>query len=152
MIEARHLSKRFGAVQAVHEVSFVAADGRITGLLGPNGAGKSTTLRMLCTVLRADTGAALIDGIDVARDPLEARRRIGVLSHASGLYPRLTARENIAYFGELHGLSRAASFARADELVVLAIGEEAGDMPDLCRRTGRIVGAANDQRWRRHRF
>jgi len=127
MIEARHLSKRFGAVQAVHEVSFVAADGRITGLLGPNGAGKSTTLRMLCTVLRADTGAALIDGIDVARDPLEARRRIGVLSHASGLYPRLTARENIAYFGELHGLSRAASFARADELVARL---ELGDFAD----------------------
>lgn len=119
MIEARGLGKSFGKVQAVREVSFTARDGRITGLLGPNGAGKSTTLRMLCTVLRPDTGQALIDGHVVADEPIAARRLIGVLSHSSGLYPHLTARENIAYFGELHGLARAASLRRADELVAM---------------------------------
>lgn len=117
MIEARHLFKSFGSVPAVRDVSFTAQNGQITALLGPNGAGKSTTLRMLCTVLRPDAGEALIDGAIVAHDPLAARRHIGVLSHASGLYPHLTARENIAYFGELHGMTRAASLARADELL-----------------------------------
>ena len=119
MIEARGLSKSFGKVQAVREVSFTARDGRITGLLGPNGAGKSTTLRMLCTVLHPDSGEALIDGHVVEREPVAARRLIGVLSHASGLYPHLTGAENIAYFGELHGLSRVESRRRADELVAL---------------------------------
>jgi sodium transport system ATP-binding protein len=119
MIEARGLAKRFGTHVAVADVSFAARDGRITGLLGPNGAGKSTSLRMLSTVLRPDAGVALIDGTDAAADPLAARRRIGVLSHQSGLYPHLTARENIAYFGELHGLSRAERERRADELIEL---------------------------------
>ena len=124
MIEARQLAKRFGAVQAVHEVSFVAADGRITGLLGPNGAGKSTSLRMLCTVIRPDSGQARIDDLDVAADPLAARRRIGVLSHAAGLYPHLTGRENILYFGELHGLSRGDRERRADVLIdMLDLGD-----------------------------
>jgi sodium transport system ATP-binding protein len=119
MIEARALAKRFGAVEAVRKVSFRAADGRITGLLGPNGAGKSSTLRMLCTVLRPDAGEALIDGQDVAQDPLAARRRIGVLSHAAGLYPHLTGRENILYFGELYGIARPERERRADELIAL---------------------------------
>ena len=128
MIEARGLSKSFGKVQAVRDVSFTARDGRITGLLGPNGAGKSTTLRMLCTVLRPDSGEALIDGHVVADEPIAARRLIGVLSHASGLYPHLTGRENIAYFGELHGLGRAESLHRADELVEML------DLGDCARR------------------
>jgi sodium transport system ATP-binding protein len=124
VIEAHQLAKRFGAVQAVRDVSFAAADGRITGLLGPNGAGKSTSLRMLCTVIRPDRGEARIDGVDVAADPLAARRRIGVLSHAAGLYPHLTGRENILYFGELYGLSRADRERRADALIeMLDIGD-----------------------------
>ncbi len=124
MIEARQLAKRFAKVQAVREVSFIARDGRITGLLGPNGAGKSTSLRMLCTVIRPDSGEARIDGVDVASDPLAARRRIGVLSHAAGLYPHLTGRENILYFGELHGLSRADRERRADALIeMLELGD-----------------------------
>jgi sodium transport system ATP-binding protein len=101
----------------VRGVSFTARDGQITGLLGPNGAGKSTTLRMLYTVLRPDSGDALIDGVSVLADPLAARRSIGVLSHGAGIYNHLTARENIAYFGELHGLSRADRDARAAELI-----------------------------------
>jgi sodium transport system ATP-binding protein len=117
MLEARDLHKSFGKVTAVRGVSFSARDGQITGLLGPNGAGKSTTLRMLYTVLKADAGDAFIDGRSVTADPLAARRAIGVLSHAAGVYNNLTARENIAYFGELHGLSRADRDARATELI-----------------------------------
>jgi sodium transport system ATP-binding protein len=117
MLEARDLTKSFGKVAAVRGVSFAARDGQITGLLGPNGAGKSTTLRMLYTVLRPDAGDAFIDGVSVLADPLAARRSIGVLSHGAGIYNHLTARENIAYFGELHGLSRADRDARAAELI-----------------------------------
>ena len=117
MLEARDLTKSFGKVAAVRGVSFAARDGQITGLLGPNGAGKSTTLRMLYTVLRPDAGDAFIDGVSVLADPLAARRSIGVLSHGAGIYNHLTARENIAYFGELHGLSRGDRDARAAELI-----------------------------------
>ncbi|HYC08333.1 MAG TPA: ATP-binding cassette domain-containing protein [Steroidobacteraceae bacterium] len=119
MIEAQQLSKRFGAVTAVHDVTLRAVDGRITGLLGPNGAGKSTTLRMLYTVLKPDAGDALIDGVSAVRAPESARARLGVLAHGAGIYPNLTARENILYFGALQGLSRAAARARAAELVTL---------------------------------
>jgi len=119
VIEARGLSKRFGSVLAVRDVSLTAGDGRITGLLGPNGAGKSTTLRMLYTVLRPSGGDALIDGISIVGEPLAARQRIGVLPHSSGIYPQLTARENIAYFGALHGLEPAACAQRAQELIEL---------------------------------
>lgn len=126
MIEAEGLSKRFGEVAAVRDVSLRALDGRITGLLGPNGAGKSTTLRMLYTVLRPDAGDARIDGISVVADSLAARRVIGVLPHAAGIYPHLTARENILYFGELHGLPGPERARRADELIaLLELGEVA---------------------------
>jgi sodium transport system ATP-binding protein len=117
MLEARDLYKSFGKIAAVRGVTFSARDGQITGLLGPNGAGKSTTLRMLYTVLKPDAGDAFIDGTSVTADPLAARRAIGVLSHGAGVYNNLTARENIAYFGELHGLSRADRAARASELI-----------------------------------
>jgi sodium transport system ATP-binding protein len=124
VIEARGLCKHFGAVTAVRDVSLTAADGRITGLLGPNGAGKSTTLRMLYTVLRPDAGDALIDGHSAVHAPLQAARRLGVLTHGAGLYPTLTARENILYFGALHGLAPAAAAARAAELIeLLEMGE-----------------------------
>lgn len=116
MIHAWELHKAFGAVRAVAGVSFDAADGEVTGLLGPNGAGKSTTLRMVTGVARPDRGAVTVDGVDVARDPLAARRRMGVLPDALGLYPRLTAEENVAYFGRLHGLRGAALGARLDAL------------------------------------
>ncbi|MHB1869747.1 MAG: ABC transporter ATP-binding protein [Steroidobacteraceae bacterium] len=117
MIEARGLIKRFGTVTAVGGVTLRAADGRITGLLGPNGAGKSTTLRMLYTVLAPDGGEAWIDGISILGEPLEARRHMGVLPHGAGLYPNLTARENIEYFGALQGLTRRVRRARTAELI-----------------------------------
>jgi sodium transport system ATP-binding protein len=119
MIEAAELTKRFGAIEALRGVSFRAGDGRITGLLGPNGAGKSTTLRMFCATLRPDAGAAYIDGEIVTPDRIDVRRRLGVLPHSAGLYPLLTARENIAYFGRLAGLSRAAVRTRSDTLIEL---------------------------------
>ncbi len=117
MLEATGLFKSFGKIAAVRGVSFTARNGQITGLLGPNGAGKSTTLRMLYTVLRPDAGDASIDGTSVTADPLAARRAIGVLSHGAGVYNNLTARENITYFGELHGLPRTEREARAAELI-----------------------------------
>ena len=117
MIRVEGLTRSFGAVRAVDGVGFEAQDGRITGLLGPNGAGKSTTLRILYTVLRPQGGSASIDGIDVVADPLATRRRIGVLPHGAGIYPQLTARENIAYFGRLHGLDGAALEQRVGELM-----------------------------------
>jgi sodium transport system ATP-binding protein len=124
MLEARGLFKSFGKVAAVRGVSFSARNGQITGLLGPNGAGKSTTLRMLYTVLKPDAGDAFIDGRSVVEDPLAARRAIGVLSHGAGVYNNLTARENILYFGELHGLAREVREARAGELIEqLEMGE-----------------------------
>jgi sodium transport system ATP-binding protein len=98
-------------------VSFRAENGQITGLLGPNGAGKTTTLRVLYTIMKPDSGAAMVDGYDVLRSPLEVQRRIGVLPDAHGLYPRLTARENIRYYGRLHGMGGAALEDKIDYLV-----------------------------------
>ena len=117
MIEIEAMGKRFGAVEALKDVTFSAGDGRITGLLGPNGAGKSTCLRILYTVLKPDTGRALVDSTDVARQPVRARQLMGVLPHGAGLYPQLTARENIGYFGELHGLKGDELGERITELV-----------------------------------
>jgi len=118
LIRANELAKRFGDLEAVRSVTFTAPDGAITGLLGPNGAGKTTTLRMIASMVRPSSGQALVDGVDAAADPIAARARLGVLSDARGIYARLTARENIAYHGELHGMSRAtleASIAKLAE-------------------------------------
>jgi sodium transport system ATP-binding protein len=124
LIEAAHLARRFGATVALQDVSFRAPDGRITGLLGPNGAGKSTTLRILCATLRADSGQALIDGEAASPGNWALRQRLGVLPHNAGLYPALTARENIIYFGRLAGMPAAAARSRADELLALMELEE----------------------------
>ncbi len=104
MIEVQEISKSFGKVNAVQNVSFSAANGQITGLLGPNGAGKSTTLRMLYTLLKPDSGVARINGFNIIESRIDVQRCIGVLSDAQGIYTRLTARENIRYFGQLHDL------------------------------------------------
>ncbi len=106
-------------VHAVVDVSFTAPNGQITGLLGPNGAGKTTTLRMLAGLIAPDAGGMRVDGIDVAAEPQRALARMGVLSDARGLYPRLTARENIAYYGALHGMAPSAANARANVLADL---------------------------------
>jgi sodium transport system ATP-binding protein len=130
MIKVSDLHKSFGKVHAVRGVSFEAPDGKITGLLGPNGAGKSTTLRVLYTVLTPDEGTAEIDGRDVVVDSLAARQRIGALPHGAGLYPHLTARENIAYYAKLCGVAKDRVDERVETLVELL---EIGDFAD--RRT-----------------
>jgi len=119
MIRVDDVHKSFGAVHAVRGVSFEARDGRITGLLGPNGAGKSTTLRVLYTVLKPDAGGAAIDGVDVVMDSLRARRRLGALPHSSGVYPQLTARENIAYYAKLSGVAKRDIDARVEAMIDL---------------------------------
>ncbi len=124
MIEVRSLCKRFDTgrgrqrqtVQAVDGVSWRAADGCITGLLGPNGAGKTTSLRMVAGLIAPDAGRIDVDGIDAVARPRQALARLGVLSDARGLYPRLTARENIVYYGRLHGMAPAAAHGRAESL------------------------------------
>ncbi len=132
MITANDLHKSFktktGTVTAVNGVSFEARDGEITGLLGPNGAGKTTTMRMLYTLMKPDGGQVMVDGIDAAADPIAVRRVLGVLPDARGVYKRLTARENIAYFGELHGLSGARIAERTAAL------SAALDMGDILER------------------
>ncbi|MEJ2383299.1 MAG: ATP-binding cassette domain-containing protein [Xanthomonadales bacterium] len=116
MIVVRDLRKSFGEVRAVNGVSFEARDGEITGLLGPNGAGKTTTLRMLYSLLPPDAGEIRIDGLDPERDAMEIKRTLGVVPDSRGLYSRLSARENIRYYGELHGMKRAAIEQRIEEL------------------------------------
>jgi len=130
MIEVRDLHKAFGKVKAVDGVSFNAADGQITGLLGPNGAGKTTSLRMLYTLMKPDSGQVLVDGIDANLDPQAVRRRLGVLPDSRGLYKRLSSRENIRYFGRLHGMDDALIAQRIEALVKAL---EMGDIID--RRT-----------------
>jgi sodium transport system ATP-binding protein len=119
MIQVQGLSKSFSKVKAVQNVSFSAPDGQITGLLGPNGAGKSTTLRMLYTLLKPDSGTAQVDGFDIRATPLDVQSRIGVLADARGLYSRLTSRENIRYYGRLHGLDERVIEKQIDSLTKL---------------------------------
>ena len=140
MIEAEGLTKRFCDIVAMDRVSFRADDGRVTGLVGPNGAGKSTTLRVLCTVIRADSGHARVDGVDVAAEPLAVRRQIGALPHLSGLYPNLTARENIAYYAAMQGMPGGEA-RRATSTVIDRLG--IGDLSDR-----RAKGFSHGQRIR----
>ena len=119
MIVASDLRKQFGRVTAVDRVSLTANDGAITGLLGPNGAGKTTTLRMLYAMMRPDGGRIAIDGVDAIARPQAAQARLGVLPDGYGLYPRLTAREHIHYYGELHGITGARLQRRTQELLEL---------------------------------
>lgn len=117
MIEVKELHKQFGKVVAVDGVSFSAADGEVTALLGPNGAGKSTTLRIIAGAIGTDQGEAVIDGVRVKSGATDAIRQLGVLPYGSGLYPRLTGRENIRYFGQLHGLHGKALEDRVEKLI-----------------------------------
>jgi len=124
MIRIDRLHKRFvqgrgrraRVIEAVRGVTLEAADSRITAVLGPNGAGKTTTLRMVAALLPPDSGRIEVDGIDVTARPRAALARLGVLSDARGLYPRLTARENIVYHARLHGMSLEAADGRAQVL------------------------------------
>jgi sodium transport system ATP-binding protein len=119
MIRVENLRKHFGEVPAVDGISFEAPDGQVTGLLGPNGAGKTTTLRMLYGLMSPDAGHIEVDGSQVADDPQAAQAKMGILPDSRGLYPRLTPREHLRYFGQLHQLDGPTLDARIDELVQL---------------------------------
>lgn len=124
MINVTELYKKIGPVQALSGLSFSAENGTITGLLGPNGAGKTTCLRTLFGLLQADSGKALIDGIDIAEQPLAARKNLGLFPDPFGLYERLTPREYVQFFAELHGLPTAqAKQATADVLSMLQMSD-----------------------------
>jgi sodium transport system ATP-binding protein len=138
VIELQEIEKSFGDVKALQGVSFRAENGRITGLLGPNGAGKTTALRIVYTVLQQDRGRASVDGFDTLSAPREVQKRIGVLPDAHGLYPRLTARENVRYFGRLHGLDGESLEREIDGLIRLL------DMEDIADR--RTEGFSTGQR------
>ncbi len=117
MIRVENLQKKFGDVVAVDGVSFEVPDGQVTGLLGPNGAGKTTTLRMLYGLMRADSGRMQVEGIDVDRDPQRAQAQMGILPDSRGLYPRLTAREHLRYFGQLQGVDSSLLETRIADLI-----------------------------------
>jgi sodium transport system ATP-binding protein len=138
MIRVDHIQKSFGKVQAVKDVSFDAPDGQITGLLGPNGAGKTTTLRMIYTLLKPNTGSIAVDGFDTRLQAIEVLKRIGALPDSHGLYTRLSARENIRYYGRLHGLQGSSLEARIE-----ALSAEL-DMQEFIDR--RTEGFSNGQR------
>ena len=121
MIEAKELTKIFsdkkrGRVVAVDRVSFTCSPGAVYGLLGPNGAGKTTTLRMLSTALRPSSGTALINGLDVIREPQKVRSLIGFLSGNTGLYGRLSVRELLVYFARLYGMPETAIETRIQKI------------------------------------
>lgn len=121
MIEAHHLTKTFkdkkrGLIKAVDDISFTCRPGQIYGLLGANGAGKTTALRMLATLLKPTSGSAQVAGFDIATDSEKVRARVGFLAASTALYGRLTAREMIAYFGQLNGLADAEIAARTQRL------------------------------------
>jgi sodium transport system ATP-binding protein len=138
MIAVTNLCKSFGEVKAVNGVSFEARNGEITGLLGPNGAGKTTTLRMLYSLLPPDEGEIRIDGLDPTRDAMEIKRTLGVVPDNRGLYSRLTARENIRYYGELHGMGKKAIGERIESMTATL------DMDDFIDR--RTEGFSQGQR------
>jgi sodium transport system ATP-binding protein len=138
MIKVTNLHKSFGKVKAVRGISFEVRDGEITGLLGPNGAGKTTTLRMLYSLLPPDEGEIRIDGLDPSKDAMAIKQTLGVVPDSRGLYTRMTARENIIYYGELHGMSRGDINTRMEELV------QTLDMNDFIDR--RTEGFSQGQR------
>lgn len=138
MIHVEGLHKQFGTITAVDGVGFSALDGQVTGLLGPNGAGKTTALRMLYGLMRPDSGRIMVDDVDAVKEPQRAQRLLGVLPDVSGLYPRLTAREHIHYFGELQGVTGAVLRRRTDELLRLL------DMNAIADR--RVAGFSHGER------
>ncbi len=123
MIELRDVTRSFGDVRAVDGVSFTAKPGEIFGLIGPNGAGKSTTIRMLCGLLRPTAGSITIAGYDIAREPLEVKRSIGVLLEETHLYDRLTGREFLLFAAQMYGMP-AAEAGRRGEGARLDLGGE----------------------------
>jgi len=116
-IETHELTKTFNTFTAVDHINLTIHKGEIYGLLGPNGAGKSTTIRMLCTLLAPTSGTARVDGYDISRQGSEVRKRIGLVSEKLIMYPRLTALENLMFFGKLYGIDRETLQKKSEELL-----------------------------------
>jgi len=131
-IETHNLTKVFGRVTAVDNLSFDVREGELFGLLGPNGAGKTTTVRMLCTLLEPTSGSATIAGCDLVREPDEVRRQIGVVSDGVMLYKDLSIEENLRFLSKLYDLSKEDTGVRIKELVELF---------DFREKASRRVGA-----------
>jgi sodium transport system ATP-binding protein len=127
MIEVKDIKKHYGDVKAVDGVSFTCADGRITGLLGPNGAGKTTALRIIAGLIRPMEGTVVIDGHDVRAEPQAARSALGVQSDMTGVYPRMTTREQLAYYGRFYGLGGKTLDNRVQEVITMLHMEEIAD-------------------------
>jgi len=123
-VEVKNLSKSFGEVKAVNNISFDVEEGSIFGLLGPNGAGKTTTLRMIYGVLRPDSGSVRVLGVDVWEEPRKAKSLMGVMPEDTGIYPRLTAEENLIYFGKMRGMDEHKLRRRVSELLKILGLEE----------------------------
>ena len=137
MIQTENLHKRFRTVTALDGIGFTARDGQVTGLIGPNGAGKTTVLRIIYTVMHPDSGSARVDGLDTIANRREVQSRIGVLPDTRGLYPRLTAREHVRYFGRLHGMNGKDLERRIGALI------ESLDLTDFADR--RAMGFSKGQ-------
>ncbi len=136
MIEIDTVNKRFSKHLALDQVSLTLKAGQIFGLLGPNGAGKTTLMRILCTLLRADSGTVRVNGYDVLTEALKVRQQIGVVSAGMGIYERLTGRENLQFFGELNGIAKRKIAERIAMLSTeLGIGEWI-DLPAAGYSTG----------------
>ncbi|MGY3927922.1 ATP-binding cassette domain-containing protein [Aeromonas simiae] len=131
VIEARHLTKRFGDFTATRAVSFAVRRGEIFGLLGPNGAGKSTTFKMECGLLRPSEGQALVSGIDLARSPSAARQRLGYMAQKFSLYKQLSVGQNLAFFAGVYGLYGRRQQARIEAMTAaFALGPWLGQQAD----------------------
>src|SRR5208337_2668226 len=127
MIEARGLTKKFGSLTAVDNISFQVEKGEVFGLLGPNGAGKSTTLSMLCTILKPTSGTALVNGFDVAKNPSQVRKSIGIVFQDPSIDDKLTGRENLEMHADLYGVPKDQVKDRIDNVLKLVELEDRAD-------------------------
>jgi ABC-2 type transport system ATP-binding protein len=128
MIQVERLTKSFGSLVAVDDISLTVEEGEIFGLLGPNGAGKTTTINMICGVLKPDSGRVLIGGRDIWLEPTAVKRELGVVPQEIAVYEDLSARDNLNFWGSLYGLSGGALRSRVnDALTLVGLSDRAGD-------------------------
>ena len=139
-VKVDRLEKRLGVNSVLRGISFVAGAGEIFGLLGPNGAGKTTTLRIICTLLAPDNGTVEVLGFNTRVAPEEVRRRVGVVTADIGVYPRLSARENITYFAELSGVQDGQLRKRVDAVI------ERLDMGSFARQRAESLSSGQKQK------
>ena len=143
MIEASHLSKRYGEVTALHDVSFTCTEGQILGIIGHNGAGKTTILKILAGLITPSSGSLSIDGYDVLRDPMQVKKQLGYLPEESRLYETMLVSDYLRFFGEIYGLERETINARADMLLTqLSLSPEGKRIGNLSKGMKRKVAIA----------